>query len=93
MQLARYTVELSRPKAGWAELQDVTARARQATHELRGEGAQIRLLRSIFVPEDDACFLLYEGPSAQSVRAAAARAKLGVLRVDAALQLDREETT
>jgi Nickel responsive protein SCO4226-like len=90
MQLARYTVELSRPAAGWADLQQVTNRARQATNELRGEGARVRFLRSIFVPEDDACFFLYEGPSAQSVKAAAARAKLGVLRVDAALQLDSE---
>ena len=53
----------------------------------------MRFLRSIFVPEDDACFLLYEGPSAQSVRAAAVRAKLGVRRVDAVLRLGGEETS
>jgi Protein of unknown function (DUF4242) len=91
MQLARYTVELRLPATGWTELQSATARARQATDEMRREGAQVRFLRSVFVPEDDACFFLYEGPSAQSVRAAAARAKLGVLRVDAALQLDSRE--
>lgn len=90
-RLARYTVELRLPEAGWQELQRATARARQATEQLRDEGAQVRFLRSIFVPEDDACFFLYEGPSAQSVRAAAARAKLGVVRVDPALQLDPEE--
>jgi len=53
----------------------------------------VRFLRSIFVPEDDTCFLLYEGPSAQSVRAAAVRAKLGVTRVESALRLDEEETS
>ena len=93
MQLARYTVELRLPATGWTELQNATARARQATDEMRREGARVRFLRSVFVPEDDACFFLYEGPSAQSVRAAAARAKLGVLRVDAALQLDSREET
>jgi polysaccharide deacetylase 2 family uncharacterized protein YibQ len=43
------------------------------------------------VPENDTCFFLYEGTSAQSVRAAATRAQLGVVRVDAALHLDPEE--
>jgi uncharacterized protein DUF4242 len=83
----RYTVELRLPQAGWADVQEATARARAAT-----EGGPVRFLRSIFVPEDDTCFLLYEGPSAQSVRAAAARAKLGVRRVESALRLDEEET-
>jgi hypothetical protein len=53
----------------------------------------VRFLRSIFVPEDDACFFLYEGPSAESVRAAAVRAKLGVQRVESALRLDVKETS
>ena len=86
----RYTVELCHPRAGWGDLQEATARARQATEQMRLEGEYIRFLRSIFVPEDDACFFLYEGSSAQSVRAAALRAELGVVRVDEALQLDFE---
>jgi hypothetical protein len=89
-KLARYTVELRLPETGWQELQQATARARRTTDEMRREGAQVRFLRSIFVPEDDACFFLYEGPSAQTVRAAAIRAELGVLQVDAALQLEGE---
>jgi hypothetical protein len=84
----RYTVELRLPDAGWADVQEAAARARAAT-----EGGPVRFLRSIFVPEDEACFFLYEGPSEQSVRAAARRAKLGVRRVDAALRLDGEETS
>ena len=83
----RYTVELSLPQAGCTDVQEAAARARAATAD---DG--VRFLRSIFVPEDDACFLLYEGPSAQSVRAAALRAKLGVQRVEAAMRLDEEET-
>jgi hypothetical protein len=84
----RYTVELRMPQAGWADVQAAAARARAAC-----EGGPVRFLRSIFVPEDDACFFLYEGPSAQSVRAAALRARLGVRRVDAALRLGGEETS
>ena len=52
----------------------------------------MRFLRSVFVPEDDACFFLYEGPSAQSVTAAALRAELGVPRIEAAIRMDGEET-
>jgi hypothetical protein len=90
MQLARYTVELRLPETGWTDIRDATARARQVTEELRREGHHVRFLRSIFVPEDDACFFLYEGPSARVVKAAALRAELGVLRVDEALRLDFE---
>jgi hypothetical protein len=86
----RYTVELHLARSGWAELQDATARARQATEQLQREGEHVRFLRSIFVPEDDACFFLYEGTSAQSVKAAAARAQLAVRSVDPALRLDPE---
>jgi uncharacterized protein DUF4242 len=86
----RYTVELRLPRAGWGDLEDATARARQATEQMRLEGEHIRFLRSIFVPEDDACFFLYEGSSARSVQAAATRAKLGVRRIDATLRLDIE---
>jgi len=88
----RYTVELRLPQAGCADVQEAAARARQATDQMRREGQRVRFLRSIFVPEDDACFLLYEGPSAESVRDAALRAQLGPRRVDAALVLEREET-
>ena len=91
MELARYTVEVRVPDSGWADLQRATALARQATDDLRREGEQVRFLRSIFVPEDGACFFLYEGPSAEAVRAAAVRAQLGVGRVDAALRLDDDE--
>ena len=91
MPLARYTVELSHPAAGWAELQEVVARARQAAADMRREGEQIRFLRSVFVPEDDACFFLYEGPSAHAVRAAVTRAQLGALGVDEALRLGSQE--
>jgi 2-succinyl-5-enolpyruvyl-6-hydroxy-3-cyclohexene-1-carboxylate synthase len=86
----RYTVELHPPETGWAELQDAAARARQATEQMRHEGQHVRFLRSVFVPEDDACFFLYEGSSAESVMAAATRAQLGVRRVDEALRLDPE---
>jgi Nickel responsive protein SCO4226-like len=38
----------------------------------------VRFLRSVFVPEDETCFYLYEATSAEAVRTAARRAALAV---------------
>jgi hypothetical protein len=76
-----FTVELGAPASGWGDLQQVTARARRAAEQMRSEGREVRFLRSIFVPEDGACFFLYAGPSAAAVGEAARRAELGVRHV------------
>jgi hypothetical protein len=86
-----YTVELEAPGAGWTDLQEATARARRAAEEMRSKGTHIRFLRSIFVPEEDACFFLFEGYSARFVRIAATRAELGVRGVRAAMRLEPDE--
>ena len=70
----RYLVELHRPPSGWRELQSLATRARTAADQLRGDGAAVRFLRSIFVPEDDSCFFLYEAESRELVHRAAAAA-------------------
>ena len=72
--LAHYLVEVEQPRTGWAQLQGLTARARAAAAEMRGDGAAVRFLRSIFVPEDDSCFFLYEADSRDLVCRAAAAA-------------------
>jgi hypothetical protein len=69
-----YTLEAPPPDGGWQELQAVSARARTAAEAMRREGTPVRFLRSIFVPETDTCFLLYEAPTAGAVREAAGRA-------------------
>lgn len=80
-ELRRYLVELRRPGAGWAELRQVAERARRAAGELRTAGTPVRFLRSVYVPEDDVCFLLYEAPSELSIREALAKAGLPAGRV------------
>jgi len=73
---SRYLVELESPQGGWADLRLAASRAREAARELQEEGLAVRFLRTIFVPEDDACFFLYEGPSREAVAEAASRAAL-----------------
>jgi hypothetical protein len=79
--LAYYTIELARPPDGWVRLQELSAHAREATVQMQGEGIPVRFLRLIFVPEDGACFHLYEAASADVVREAARRAALPFQRV------------
>jgi hypothetical protein len=53
--------------------------AEQVTHavaELTHEGGSVHCLQSIFVPEDETCFLLYEAPAAEVVEEAVRRAGL-----------------
>ena len=52
---------------------------------MRDEGVTVRLMRTIFVPEDEACFYLFEAPSPVAVQETAARAALHVEGVDAGL--------
>jgi uncharacterized protein DUF4242 len=89
--VARYTVELNRPSGGWTGIEAATARARRVAEEMRGEGTPVRFLRSVFVPEDESCFFLYEGPNADVVRDAAGRAELAVAHVDETIALESRD--
>ena len=76
-----FTVELSRPDGGWSDLERDLASARRASEDLQREGVAVRFVRSIFVPEDDACILLYESAAADDVRRAVELAELDCRRV------------
>ena len=80
----RYLVELARPEAGWQDVQALASRARAAAAELTRTGSAVRFLRAIYLPEDDSCALLFEGPSAEAVRAAGRLAGTEVVRATAA---------
>ena len=79
--MAEYLVELYAAQGD----QDVALRhaesAEQAGAELTREGRPVRCLRSIFVPEDETCYVLYRASSADAVREAAQRAQLQFERV------------
>ena len=55
--------------------------ARLAAEELTRHGTPVRYLSSIFVPEDETCFHLYEAISADAIREVAQRADLSFERV------------
>jgi Protein of unknown function (DUF4242) len=77
----RYLVESYVPVAGAKAQADVEARVRHAAEELARDGAPLRHLNCIFVPEDEMCLLLYEADSPELVREASRRAGIECERV------------
>jgi Protein of unknown function (DUF4242) len=77
----RYLVESYLPVAGAESQAEVEGRARAAAEELAREGAPLRHLNCIFVPEDEMCLLLYEAASPELVREAGNRAGIECERV------------
>lgn len=75
-----YLVESYVSPAG-VHIEEIDERARCAADELVGEGAAIRFLRSIFVPEDEMCVLHYDASSRELAVEAARRAGLTSDRV------------
>jgi SAM-dependent methyltransferase len=74
--MAEYLVELYVAQGDLAAAQLHAVRTEQASAELTQEGRQVRCVRTIFVPEDETCFLLYEATSADLVAEAVERAGL-----------------
>jgi hypothetical protein len=77
----RYLVESYLPVADAERQAEVEARARAAADELAREGAPVRHLNCVFVPEDEMCLLLYDAASPEIVREASRRAGLECERV------------
>jgi len=73
-----FIVELYLPRNGSGGAGGVAARARSVAENARALGSGVRYVRSIFMPDDEICLELYEAPSADAVReAAAAGRRLG----------------
>ena len=79
--MAEFLVESYVARTDSAAAERGAERSRLAAERLTREGTRVRYLRSIFVPEDETCFFLYEADSAEAVRLAAARAALPFERV------------
>jgi Nickel responsive protein SCO4226-like len=77
----QYVLELYLPRLGAGALPEAAARADSASEQLCREGTPVRFLRSIFLPGDEICFLVFEGPSDEAVAEAARRAEIAFERV------------
>lgn len=89
--MAEFLVELYVAREDSAAVANGAERARAAAETLTDEGAAIRYVRAIFVPEDETCFFLYEAESPDAVREASRRAGLSSVRITEALGARKEE--
>jgi hypothetical protein len=87
----QFLVELYLPRRGEAVLRDAAVRARIASEQVTSEGKQVRYLRTIFVPEDEICFHLYDAQSADAVGEASLRARIAYERIVRVVSVERGE--
>jgi hypothetical protein len=86
--VAKFLLELYVAKAAAADVDTVATKASSAAEELSAAGRSVRCLRSILVPEDETCFLLFEAATADDVQLAAERADLAFGRITEAVADD-----
>jgi Nickel responsive protein SCO4226-like len=79
--VAEYLLETYVSRNGGEAVPACAERARRAAEQLTWQGTSVRFLRTVFVPEDETCFYLYEAASEEAVREAADRAQLRIERI------------
>ena len=80
-----YVVERYLPGLTERDLRRSLERLSEVTREPRDEGARVRYLGSTIVPEDEACFCQFEGPSEAAVAEANRQAEVPFDRIVAAV--------
>ena len=89
--MATYIVERSLPGITPEQLTAAAGAAKRTTAQMTDEGTPVRYLRSTFIPGEEKCFCLFEGPSAEAVRTANDRAQLPYERIVEAMHLAAED--
>jgi hypothetical protein len=74
--VSKFLVEVYVPRADTARAAPGPDAVSRVADELTRAGRQVRLLRSILVPEDETCLYLFRAQSGDVVREAATRAGL-----------------
>ena len=89
--MALYLAERYLPGITPEQLTAAAGQAKRTTAQMRDEGTPVRYLRSTYLPGEEKCFCLFEGPSADAVRAANDRAQLPYERIVEAMHLASDD--
>lgn len=89
--MPKYMVERHLPGITSDQLSAAAARAKSTTAQMSEEGTPIRYLRSTFVPSEEKCYCLFDGPSADMVEQANKRADIPYERVVEAIHIASED--
>ena len=91
--MPNYMVERYLPNITLDQLAAAATRAKHTTAQMTQDGTPIRYLRSIFVPGEEKCFCLFEGPSPEAVKEANQRANIPFERIVESVQIASEDLT
>jgi Protein of unknown function (DUF4242) len=80
-----YVVECYVPSVSSSELERALVALSRTTRQTRGEGTPVRYPGSTIVPDDEACFCQFEGPSQAAVAEANRRARVAFDRISPAV--------
>jgi hypothetical protein len=85
--MSTYAAERYLPGITPEQLLDAARRVQAAAADMTAAGTPVSYQRSVFLPADQACYCLFEGPSAQAVAQANDRAGIPYERIIAAAHL------
>ena len=89
--MPRYMVERYLPGITTDQLTAAAARAKSTTARMTQEGVPVRYLRSTFLPGEEKCFCLFDGPSVDAVKQANEEAEIPFERIVEALHIASED--
>ena len=89
--MSTYIAERYLPGITQEQLLDAARRAKLATAEMTTAGTPVTYLRSTFLPGDQTCYCLFEGPSEQAVRQVNDNAEIPYERIIPAVHLASED--
>ena len=89
--MTKYLVERYLPGLTPDQLTAAAGSAKRTTETMTQEGTPVQYLRSTFIPGEEKCFCLFEGPSAEVVRTANDRAQLPYERVVEAMHVASDD--
>jgi Protein of unknown function (DUF4242) len=76
-----YVAHLQFPAGDATRLAAAGERARSAAEQLTRDGTAVRWVRSVYVPEDETCLLVFEAGTPEAVEQAGRRAGLTYERI------------
>ena len=89
--MTKYLVARRLPGITPDQLSEAASSAKRTTAVMTREGTPVQYLRSTFIPGEETCFCLFEGPSADAVRTANARARLLYERIIEAMHMASDD--
>lgn len=91
--MATFMVERYLPGAGADRGSTAELLAKHVAIHASAEGGKVRHLRSLFVPQDEQCFVLFEAASAETLTETIQRAGIAYERIAEVIDLTTEDLT